>query len=153
EGLAARLAALPGVAAIKNPPAPEGDFAGQLARLRRATPDGFVLGYSGDSKIAGALAAGADAWYSVIAGTLPGPAAALWAARGDAGALAAQAASLAPLLALFDQHGGIRVVHEIVGMLGLGAVALPPPLQPLGAKARDAIEAALDTALTAGAVA
>ncbi|MEM8742414.1 MAG: hypothetical protein AAGE13_13085, partial [Pseudomonadota bacterium] len=64
-----------------------------------------------------------------------------------------QAASLAPLLALFDQHGGIRVVHEIVGMLGLGAVALPPPLQPLGAKARDAIEAALDTALTAGAVA
>ncbi|MEM8742605.1 MAG: dihydrodipicolinate synthase family protein, partial [Pseudomonadota bacterium] len=121
DALAARLAALPGVAAIKNPPAPEGDFAGQLARLRTTAPPGFVLGYSGDSKIAGALAAGADAWYSVLAGTLPDPAAALWAARGDAAALAASASPLAPLFALFDQHGGIRVVYEIVGMLGLGA--------------------------------
>ncbi|MEL6235968.1 MAG: dihydrodipicolinate synthase family protein [Pseudomonadota bacterium] len=153
EDLTARLAAIPGVAAVKNPPAPEGDFAGQIARLRRATPDGFVLGYSGDSRIAGALAAGAEAWYSVIAGTLPGPAAALWAARGDAGALAAQAASLAPLLALFDQYGGIRIVHAMAEMLGLGAVTPPPPLRPLGAEAVSAIEAALDTVLHAGAAA
>ncbi|MEM9970224.1 MAG: dihydrodipicolinate synthase family protein [Pseudomonadota bacterium] len=151
EQLIARLAATDGVAAVKNPPAPEGDFAGQLARLRITTPEGFSLGYSGDSSILGALRAGADAWYSVLAGTLPEQSARLWANRRNAAALAAAAEPLVPLLRTFDAYGGIRVVHETALMLDLGTVAPPPPLQPLGPSARREIEVALEAAMAAEA--
>jgi len=39
--------------------------------------------------------------------------------------------------------GSIRVVHEITGMLGIGAVRLPKPLLPLEPSACAEIEAAL----------
>ena len=131
------------IAAVKNPPAPRGDFAGHIAGLREATPHGFVVGYSGDSAICGALQAGADAWYSVLAGTLPDMALTLWSARADACALQTADARLTPLWTLFDRHGGIRIVHEIVSMLGPSAVRLPAPLRPLDATARGAIERCL----------
>ncbi|MEL7027599.1 MAG: dihydrodipicolinate synthase family protein, partial [Pseudomonadota bacterium] len=149
EDLMARLAGIAGVEAIKNPPAPEGDFVGQIARLRIAAKEGFSLGYSGDSAILGALRASADAWYSVLAGTLPAPAIRLWAARKDDAALAAAAEPLVPLLRTFDTYGSIRVVHEVTGMIGLGAVAPPLPLQPLDAEARKTIEAAVEGVLVA----
>ena len=43
----------------------------------------------------------------------------------------------------FDAYGSIRVVHEIVGMIGLGTIKLPRPLLPLNNKARQEIEHAL----------
>ncbi len=144
EGLIAQLAAIPGVAAVKNPPAPEGDFSGQMSRLRIQAPEAVSLGYSGDAAILGALKAGADAWYSVLAGTLPDACAALWSARRDHAALARAAEPLVPLLRTFDTYGGIRVVHELTEIMGLGSVHLPKPLMPLGPDARTEIEAALE---------
>ncbi len=45
--------------------------AAHLAALRDAVPAGFSLGYSGDWTVTEALLAGADAWYSVVAGLFP----------------------------------------------------------------------------------
>jgi len=146
EALLLRLAEIPNLRAVKNPAPADGDFAAQLARLRPALPDGFSLGYSGDATIAGALSAGADAWYSVLAGTLPDICIALWQARGDAAALAALNTRLAPVWDVFARYGGIRVVHEIVPMLGLGPTDPPRPLLPLSPPARHEIEAALAAA-------
>ncbi|WGH77885.1 dihydrodipicolinate synthase family protein [Jannaschia ovalis] len=131
ERLIAELSRTPGVAAVKNPAPADGDVAGQLARLRAACAPGFALGYSGDATIARALAAGTDAWYSVLAGTLPELAAALWAAREDAAARAALDARLAPLWDLARRHGMIRLAHAAVDRLGLGPAPLPRPLLPL----------------------
>lgn len=135
EDLLTRLAAIPGVVAVKNPAPPEADFAGQIARLRPALPEGFALGYSGDATIAGALTAGADAWYSVIGGTFPAACAAFWAARNDPGAVAALNARLAPVWEVFARHSSIRTVHAMVGLLGLGPALPPRPLLPLDAAA------------------
>jgi 4-hydroxy-tetrahydrodipicolinate synthase len=133
------------IAAVKNPPAPQGKFTEQIVRLRAEVPTNFCLGYSGDSSISGALEAGADAWYSVLAGTLPDAAIALWKARNDTDKLTALNAELSPLWTLFDAHGSIRVIYEIVDMVGLGDVKLPAPLLPLDADARNEIEQALNS--------
>ncbi len=146
EDLLLRLAEIPTVRAVKNPAPPDGDFAAQIARLRPRLPEHFSLGYSGDATIVGALAAGADAWYSVIAGTFPEICRAFWEARADPGRLAALDARLGPLWDLFTAHGGIRVIHEAVNLIGLGPVALPRPLLPLPAPVRDEIAAALAAA-------
>jgi 4-hydroxy-tetrahydrodipicolinate synthase len=133
DDLIARLAQEGLIAAVKNPPAPAGDFAGQIAALRTTCPDDFKIGYSGDAAIAGALSAGADAWYSVLAGTLPDIALELWQARGDAEQLAKLNAALAPLWQLFNEHGSIRVIHEVARMGGIENARLPRPLLPLSA--------------------
>lgn len=146
EDLLTRLARIPTVAAVKNPPPQDGAFAAQITRLRARLPAGFSVGYSGDAAIAGALSAGADAWYSVLAGTCPGICGQVWAARSDAAELAALEGRLAPLWALFNAHGSIRVVHEVAGLLGLGPVALPRPLRPLPEPVRLQVAAALDHA-------
>ena len=145
EELVADLSGIEGVAAVKNPPAPDGDFAGQLARLRAACAQGFSLGYSGDTAIPGALKAGCDAWYSVVAGTLPDLGVAMWNARTDRSELDRLVAGTAALWQTFDRHGSIRVVHEMSDMQGRPATALPAPLLPLDAAARAEIEAALET--------
>ncbi|MEM9732207.1 MAG: dihydrodipicolinate synthase family protein [Pseudomonadota bacterium] len=144
ESLITDLAADGTIAAVKMPPAPEGDFAGQIDCLRTATPDDFTIGYSGDAFIAGALEAGADAWYSVLAGTLPDVALRLWNAKDDPAQLAAVNESLAPLWALFNAHGSIRVIYEVVNSSGLGPYAPLPPQQPLPQDVRGQIELALD---------
>lgn len=147
EALLARLAQIPGVVAVKNPPPSDRAFGAQIARVRASTPAGFSVGYSGDAAIAGALEGGADAWYSVLAGTCPDLCLGLWQAREDAVALAALNSRLAPLWALFDAHGSIRVVYEMANILGLGPVALPKPLLPMSAPVRDQIAAALDSVM------
>lgn len=147
EALLARLAQIVGVAAVKNPPPSDRAFGAQIARLRASTPAGFSVGYSGDAAIAGALQGGADAWYSVLAGTCPDLCLSLWQAREDAVELKALNSRLAPLWALFDAHGSIRVVYEMANILGLGPVTLPKPLLPMPAPARDQIAAALDSVM------
>lgn len=131
------------IAAVKNPPTPDGDFAGQLDRLRTSIPSSFSLGYSGDASISGALKAGADAWYSVLAGTLPKLAIELWNARTDPAKLTALNTRLGLLWSVFNTYGSIRVVHEIVSLVGLGDIKLPRPLLPLDATGRRDIENAL----------
>lgn len=130
DALVGALAQIENVAAVKNP-APAGDAAPQVAALRSIVPDDFVVGYSGDAKIDGPLAAGADAWYSVVAGVLPGLALAIWAVRDRPEELAALHGTCAPLWALFNAHGSIRVTPHILEALGHKPAALPLPLLPL----------------------
>ena len=144
DDLLVRLAAIPGVVAVKSPSA--ADVPAQLARLRPQVPEGFSLGHSGDATMAGALNAGCDAWYSVLAGACPEICMDMWAARNHPGALAEIDARLAPLWSLFAQHGGIRVIYEAANILGLGPVALPRPLLPLPDAVRTQIAAALRAA-------
>lgn len=128
---------------VKNPAPPNNEFAAQIDRLSAGLPDEFSLGYSGDATISGALLAGTDVWYSVIAGTLPSISIELWNARENLEELEAINMRLTPLWGLFNTYGGIRIVHEIIGMIGLGEVAPPLPVLPLDANVRAKIEQAL----------
>ncbi|MEM8537716.1 MAG: dihydrodipicolinate synthase family protein [Pseudomonadota bacterium] len=130
-----RLAALPNITAVKMPLPAGGSVADDLAALRIALPGDFVIGYSGDFGCCDALRAGADSWFSVIGGTFPTVAARLTAAAmdGDENAALAQNAALAPLWALFRQHGGLRVVYAIANHLGLTDAEPPLPVRPLHA--------------------
>ena len=69
--LIARLSELPNIDGVKMPLPADGDFVGELAALRSVTPTSFSIGYSGDWGAKDALLAGADGWFSVVAGLLP----------------------------------------------------------------------------------
>ncbi|WP_344031653.1 dihydrodipicolinate synthase family protein [Leucobacter iarius] len=140
--LIARVAALPGVAAVKIPSVPADPAAAQerVDAVRGSIPAGVTIGVSGDASAANGLNAGCDAWNSVIAGTLPAPALEITRAAQEGRPADAVAASerLAPLWNLFTEFGGsIRVVAAIAEMLGLvGERSLPLPLQGLTAPQR-----------------
>ncbi|MBM6596782.1 dihydrodipicolinate synthase family protein [Microvirga pudoricolor] len=143
--LIARLADVPHIAAVKMPLPGDGDFSGEMERLRAITPESFAIGYSGDWGAADALLAGCDAWYSVVAGLLPAPALALTrAAQGGHGPKAmAINASFEPLWALFREFGSFRVMHAMAELLGLATIAPPRPILPLSQEAYGRVEAAL----------
>nr|WP_246547649.1 dihydrodipicolinate synthase family protein [Ancylobacter defluvii] len=145
EDLIARLALVPNIAAIKMPLPADGDFAGELARLRARTPDGFAIGYSGDWGAAEALLAGGDAWYSVVAGLLPVPALKLLRAAqaGDAAEVRRLDAAFQPLWHLFREFGSFRVMYVIAELLGLCQLEPPRPILPLAGEVRPRVEAAL----------
>ena len=145
ENLLLSLAQEKTVAAVKNPPPVDLDFASQMTRLSADVPNDFSLGYSGDAKIAKALKANCDSWYSVMAGTLPDLALKLWDTRQDHHRLQQIDESLAPLWSVFDSYGSIRVMYEATRMLGLGSVQLPKPLLPLDNTACEQIESALSS--------
>ncbi|WP_125612004.1 dihydrodipicolinate synthase family protein [Specibacter cremeus] len=143
-GLYGRIAELPGIASIKIPsvPADPKQARARVQEIRAAVPAHVTIGVSGDAKAATGLAAGCDAWYSVIAGTLPAPAmritrAALEGRLSDA---MAESERLAPLWQLFAELGGsIRVIAAIAEQLGLASKScLPLPIQGLneGQRAR-----------------
>ena len=140
--LYARIAALPGIASIKIPGVPEEPLQAQecIQEIRAAIPDHVTIGVSGDARAATGLAAGCDAWYSVIGGTLPSPALRIiQAARGGRHSEAfAESERLAPLWELFSAYGGsLRVVAAIAEELGLtGPSCLPLPLQGLTTEQR-----------------
>lgn len=129
--LVARLANLPRVRAVKNPAPSTLLSARELEAKRTVLPEGFVLGYSGDAYISHVLPSGADAWYSVLAGTLPELALEIWSARAEPERLGALQKQCEPLWECFNTWGGIRVVPEICRMIGLGSLELALPLQPL----------------------
>jgi 4-hydroxy-tetrahydrodipicolinate synthase len=146
DTLIGRLSRLPGVAAVKMPLRPAGDYDGEIARLRAAAAPGFRVGYSGDWGAPRALLAGADVWFSVVAGLLPGPALRLARAAqaGREDEVAALDQAFAPLWALFQAHGSLRVMYAAARLLGLSAGDPPRPLLPIPAAAQDALAAALD---------
>lgn len=141
--LVAKLASLPTVKAVKNPAPATLLSASSLSAKRIDLPDGFILGYSGDTRIANVLPAGAEAWYSVLAGTLPELALDIWSARAEPEALGVLQAQCAPLWECFDLWGSIRVVSEIARLIGLGSLDLALPLQPLEVGAVAQIDKAL----------
>lgn len=145
DDLIVRLAKIPNIMAIKMPLPADGDFAGELARLRARTPADFSIGYSGDWGAADALLSGCDAWYSVVAGLLPGPALKLARATQAGDTAEAQRINTAfqPLWQLFKEFGSFRVMYVLADVLGLGRLQPPRPILPLSDDARQRVEDAL----------
>ena len=133
DSLIARLAKVPGIAAIKMPLPADGDFRGELVRLRAMAPAGFSIGYSGDWGAAESLLAGGEGWYSVVAGLLPAEAVALTRAAmaGDRAETERLGGKFQPLWSLFREFGSFRVMYAIADLLGLCNVAPPRPILPL----------------------
>lgn len=132
-----RIAELPGIASIKIPGVPLDPDAARahVAAIRAVIPSTVTIGVSGDAFGAAGLAAGCDAWYSVIGGTLP--AEALRISRSIRSGLLddarAESERLEPLWALFSEFGGsLRVIAAVAEHLGLApAGCLPLPIQGL----------------------
>lgn len=147
DDLYAAVAKLSGVASIKVPPLPADPAIARdrVSALRTLLPPEVSIGVSGDQVAAVSLRAGCDAWYSVIAGTLPDLA--LPIVRAGTPAVAKAASDrLRPLFELFAAHGSLRVVAAIAEHLGLtGRDCLPSPLRPLDAATHTAVLRALAT--------
>lgn len=145
-----RIAELPGIASIKIPGVPADPEVARehVAAIRAVVPEHVTIGVSGDASAATGLNAGCEVWYSVIAGTLPGPALAVARAAQQRRATDAVAESerLAPLWDLFAEFGGsIRVVAAIAEQLGLvRRSSLPLPIQGLSETDRERVATVLD---------
>ncbi|MBX5132356.1 dihydrodipicolinate synthase family protein [Rhizobium lentis] len=133
SALIARLATVPNIAAIKMPLPANEDFKTELEDLRGKSPTGFSIGYSGDWGASSALLAGADAWYSVVAGVLPAEALALaTAARaGNTEEVERLEKAFEPLWSLFKRFGSFRVMYRLVALLGIGDFEPPRPVRPI----------------------
>lgn len=145
--LIGRLSRVPGIVGLKSP-APEAPMiAEHLRTLRAAVPEGFSLGSSGDWNAVEALIAGADGWYSVVAGLFPDICMAMVrAARGGEAAQARRLdAQLQPLWAAFKAFSSLRVMYAVASLRGY-RVEPPRPLLPLPAAGQEAVAEALRAA-------
>lgn len=142
-----RLSGLPTVQAVKMPLPSNGNYGDEIATLRDRT--GLAIGYSGDWGMTDALLAGADAFYSVLGGTLPAPVVTLANAvkAGDAAEARRIDATLEPLWDTFKAFGSLRVMYVLIDLLGLGKVELPLPIRPLAPDAHARVQAALEPLL------
>ncbi|AWN51207.1 dihydrodipicolinate synthase family protein [Methylobacterium sp. 17Sr1-1] len=136
--LIGRVSRLPGIVAVKSPGQEPQAVAGHLAGLRAVVAPDVSLGYSGDWTTTEALIAGADAWYSVVAGLFPQAALGIVRAaqRGDAAEARRLDARLAPLWTLFREYSSLRVMFACADLLDLCHAAPPRPILPLGEAAR-----------------
>ncbi len=146
--LYARIAELPGVATVKIPAVPTdpAEASAHVRRIRAALPPHVRIGVSGDASAAAGLNAGCDAWFSVLAGTLPELALpiARAARAGRGGEALTASARLDPLWGLFAEFGSLRVTAAIAEHLGLAPRdCLPEPVQGLDAAARTRVAEAL----------
>ncbi|WP_417584147.1 dihydrodipicolinate synthase family protein [Pelagibacterium sp.] len=148
--LLVRLSYLPTIRAVKMPLPSDGVFASEIATLRERT--GLAIGYSGDWGMADAMLAGADAFYSVLGGTIPGPVLAMVRAAqaGNADEVRTIDAMLAPLWDTFKAFGSLRVMYLLVELIGIGILAPPRPILPLEAKSREKVVAAIEPLLASG---
>lgn len=146
RGLLQRLAQLPTLQAVKMPLPADGDFDAEIASLRGDLPDGFVIGYSGDWLCPQALLAGADSWFSVIAGLLPVPALKLSrAARsGDQSDVARLQAVLQPIWSLFREYGSLRVIYSAAHLMSVTQAQPPRPVLALPDSQLNRLHDALD---------
>ncbi|WFU09362.1 dihydrodipicolinate synthase family protein [Rhizobium sp. CB3090] len=144
--LIARLAKVANIEAVKMPLPSGGDLRSELESLRSETQSGFAIGYSGDWGAADALLAGADAWYSVVAGLLPAEALALTRAAqsGDIEKARTINGAFEPLWSLFKEFGSFRVMFAIADALDLGRFEPPRPVLRLTASARQRVTEALN---------
>jgi 4-hydroxy-tetrahydrodipicolinate synthase len=144
--LLGRLADVPNIAAVKMPLPAARTSSEELADLRSGPAGKLAIGYSGDWGCADALLAGADAWYSVIAGFLPRVALEIVRAAqaGDRDKVAALNDRLQPLWELFRAHGGLRVAYVVCKELGLTQANPPRPLLPLAEDVRLRVRAAIE---------
>lgn len=145
-----RIAELPGIVSVKIPgvPADPQQARSRVDEIRAVVPEHVTIGVSGDAHAAAGLAAGCDAWYSVIGGTLPALAMEITRAAQEnriADALN-ESQRLAPLWTLFADFGGsIRVVAAIAEHLGLAPEAcLPLPIQGLTSDQRYRVAGVID---------
>ena len=124
-----RLATIPTVAAIKLPLPSSGDIAIDLMAFREAAPS-LSIGYSGDWGCKEALLAGADSWFSVVAGLFPEPAAVMAAAamKGDREEADRRDAVFSGLWDLFRANGSLRLMYAAANLLGLTDARPPRPL-------------------------
>jgi 4-hydroxy-tetrahydrodipicolinate synthase len=148
DELHAAIARLPRVGSIKIPAVPAGldEARARVDRLRALIPEHVSIGVSGDAAGVRGLLAGCDAWYSSLAGTVPGPFVALArAARaGDAEAARRESEQLAVVWDLLARFGGLRVSAAIAEELGLiRAPSLPRPLHGVPEADRLPLRAAL----------
>ena len=145
-GLIARLAEIASILAVKMPLPKEMGFASEIEVLRRDTPPHFSIGYSGDWGAADALLAGADAFYSVVAGLLPKPALKLARAAqaGDANEVQRINDHFRPLWDLFKELGSFRVMYAAADLLSLTSAKPPRPILPIADAHLERVEGALD---------
>nr|WP_101587821.1 dihydrodipicolinate synthase family protein [Brevibacterium jeotgali] len=148
DALYAAIASLPHVASFKIPGVPEDptEARDRVAQLADILPETVGLGVSGDAFGAAGLLAGCDAWYSVLAGTLPHETAAIARAAqaGDAPEARRRSDLLRPVWDLFAAHGSLRVAASIAEHLRLAErPSLPRPVRGL----TDAQHAEVATAL------
>lgn len=141
-----RLAAIPSIAAVKNPALPATDITAAHQATLSAVPAGFAVGYSGDWLVADAILAGGVTWYSVVAGTLPEPSVKLMRAAqaGNRAEVERINALFEPLWALFRELSSYRVVHAIANLLELSPHDPPLPILPLSQADRPRVKAALE---------
>ncbi len=141
--LLARLATIPTVTAVKMPLL--GD-ASEVAALRAAMPEGFLIGYSADWGCPAALLAGADTWYSVAGGMWPAQTLELARAAqaGDRARVAELDRRFEPIWDLFRRFGGFRTCHAASGPMGLTPSRPPAPLRPLPDDAMASLLAAIE---------
>jgi 4-hydroxy-tetrahydrodipicolinate synthase len=145
-----RIADLPGIASIKIPgvPADPEQAQARIQEIRAAVPAHVTIGVSGDARAAAGLAAGCDAWYSVIGGTLPALAMRITRAalEGRIPDAFAESERCAPLWQSFAEFGGsLRVVAAIAEQLGLASRScLPLPIQGLTEKQRAHVAGIVD---------
>ncbi|WP_110590507.1 dihydrodipicolinate synthase family protein [Microbacterium suaedae] len=145
-----RVAELPGIASIKIPGSttdPQ-EARARIAAIRSRIPARVTIGISGDAFAAAGLEAGCDAWFSVLAGTLPDPALRLVRAAqaGDHAAARAESERLRPLWDLFaEAGGGLRVMAAIAEHLRWATRScLPRPLRGLDDEQRGRLARILD---------
>ncbi len=135
--LVSRLAAIPGVVAIKNPAPVEAECEAAVATLRAAVPAAFSVGFSVDSNAAAVLLAGGDAWYSVLASIYPAICLRLTRAAqaGDAEEAIRLLSQLQPIWDLFTAQTSFRVVHLAATIAGVPNARPVRPVLPLSGDA------------------
>lgn len=143
-----RLDKIESVQAVKMPLPANGNFGEKLADLRSRTS--LSVGYSGDWGMAEAMLAGAEAFYSVLAGLLPAPVLSLARAAqaGDAAEAKRIDETLQPLWTTFKAFGSLRVVYVLQERLDLGTARPPRPILPLEGEDRKRVEAAVEGLLS-----
>ncbi|KAA0968228.1 dihydrodipicolinate synthase family protein [Aureimonas fodinaquatilis] len=141
DALISELARLPEIIAIKNPGQEPQNTALHLADQRKLTHDGFSIGYSGDWLCTESMIAGADAWYSVLAGLWPKVCLKVMHAAKAGNTVEARRlnAELEPIWTLFRNHSSLRVMHVLANEMGLSNAAPPRPLLSLPEATRQEI--------------
>ncbi len=144
--LIGRLSDIPGVVAVKNPAPVASECEAAVATLRDAVPAGFSVGFSVDINAGAALLAGADTWYSVLAGIYPVTCLRLARAAqaGNAEEVARLDAMLQPMWTLFRAHTSFRVVHLAASLAGIANARPVRPVLPLSGPAAAEATAVLE---------